>query len=213
MRVTMRLYKMHDLDLIALYQNKSFHFTKAVYSCLSSLVRGHPFWIEEPEFCVDFEHTSKIIQIALIIPDNDKEVINLLHNVKRGIRNSYIKNLMRSFILRPNLNVYYEKEIQEPSSLTDREYREFPRRNQGKKRKEKTESIETMLKNQEKKRKEEIEDFDAYQNEDSSHEKPPEKKSKEPEQKKQEFVEPDNENSDDNDEFDLFDSFMNIMKE
>lgn len=213
MRVTMRLYKMHDLDLIALYQDPNINFKKLVLSCVEATANGTPFWTEPSEYQVDLKNTARIIQIGMTIPDDEIEVMQIINSIQDGFRNGYLKNLVRSYVLSPTLAVYYTKNEYKTSNEMTRKIRTFPQSLRKYKKKE-TNDIDTLLKEKNKSKIEEVENIDVQietKKIDVSEEAPV--PIMEPTQSK--VSEPEttpniSDTSDKDDDFDLFSSFMDL---
>lgn len=114
MKVTMRLYRQHDLDLIYIYkQRKDLGFSKTLKNILNNYQFGYEkrlptVNIEEikPE---NFPHES--VQLHLYLSEEkDANAIAVLKSIKRGYRNSFLKNLLRYCVRNPVLLPYLDIE-------------------------------------------------------------------------------------------------------
>ena len=98
MQLGLRLYKIHDTDLIYLYRHPHFNFSKAVKVCLVNYFRHEkPFWIEMPKGdSMNYnERLKKINRISIRLdPIQDKDIIDGLKMIKDGLRNSFVKAIV-----------------------------------------------------------------------------------------------------------------------
>ncbi len=101
MMVTLRLYRQHDLDLIALYRHPNFSLPAAMKTALCAYVRDESFFIKQPmPYAIGNEKISKIIQMHIQLSNtSDKDVIDWIKNIKEGYRNSVLKNIIRAYML------------------------------------------------------------------------------------------------------------------
>lgn len=106
MRQSLRLYKNHDTDLIAL-QTMGVSISKLAKQALESYANGRHIKMSLPDCRL------------LDIPENrfgrsdfvtkDKKAIRLLQSIKRGKRTQFIKTLIRSCLLTQSLSVFFTK--------------------------------------------------------------------------------------------------------
>ena len=85
MDITIRLYKLHDYDLVYLYKNINFPIREAMYRSLSSYVRNEPVFFEIPILTNVEDNLGgvKNVQFHINLDDeNDKDLIEYL-NVKK----------------------------------------------------------------------------------------------------------------------------------
>ena len=120
MKVTMRLYRSHDLDLMALYYNPDFKFTAAVRTALRSYLRGDMRRIEQPEPHIvppapksDASFRSKKFppykvqfHVTLRRRAAEGDVIDWACNINPGYRNSLFKNILRMYLSGISLEFY-----------------------------------------------------------------------------------------------------------
>ena len=115
MRVTIRLYKTYDLDLISLYIQKGTSLPISMQNALRFYVRGVAKKIdigrdEAPEDVSKINKSKH--QLHLCFDEKkDIDVINWIKTIKSGYRNSMIKNLFRNSLLNPPLSIYGVKEF------------------------------------------------------------------------------------------------------
>ena len=96
MRVTIRLYKRYDIDLLSLYHNSEFKFKESFKSAVRNYIRGTPQKIQIPE-PQDDTFSYETIQFQLNFhPKEDQDVIMWIRNIKAGYKNSILKNMFRN---------------------------------------------------------------------------------------------------------------------
>ena len=103
MRVTIRLYKRYDIDLLSLYHNSEFKFKESFKSAVRNYIRGTPQKIQIPE-PQDDTFSYETIQFQLNFhPKEDQDVIMWIRNIKAGYKNSILKNMFRNSLC----GIYY----------------------------------------------------------------------------------------------------------
>lgn len=103
MRVTIRLYKRYDIDLLSLYHNSEFKFKEFFKSAVRNYIRGTPQKIQIPE-PQDDTFSYETIQFQLNFhPKEDQDVIAWIRNIKAGYKNSILKNMFRNSLC----GIYY----------------------------------------------------------------------------------------------------------
>lgn len=101
MNKTFRLHRQHDMDLIALYRNKDFNFTKELKAILIAYANNYPYTPPpfEDEFTEGYVGCSITFHISLSPKKaEEKKVLDLLNDIKYGYGNSFIKALFRSYM-------------------------------------------------------------------------------------------------------------------
>lgn len=109
MDITVRLYKLHDYDLIYLYKNLQFPVRDAMKEALKSYVRNEPAFFKLPVKKTDSDNLEKIKNAQFHINLNEKEdsdLIIFLKGLKKFYRNSFLKNLLRGYLAGPAAYVY-----------------------------------------------------------------------------------------------------------
>ena len=111
MRLTVRLYKRHDLDLLYLYKLKQddFDFKDDMKSTLKEYVKGKPIKkVKVPEgVCAPVSSLPAHVQMHIVLdPKKDKEVLEWLKSITKGRRNNLIKNIYRNKF--PVIDVPYD---------------------------------------------------------------------------------------------------------
>lgn len=103
MRITIRLYKRYDIDLLSLYHNSEFKFKESFKSAVRNYIRGTPQKIKIPE-PQDDTFSYETIQFQLNFhPKEDQDVIMWIRNIKAGYKNSILKNMFRNSLC----GIYY----------------------------------------------------------------------------------------------------------
>lgn len=103
MRVTIRLYKRYDIDLLSLYHNSAFPFQQHFKDAIRNYIRGTPkkIMIPEPQ---DDKFSYETIQFQMTLDAKiDKDIIAWIRNIKNGYKNSILKNIFRNSLS----GVYY----------------------------------------------------------------------------------------------------------
>lgn len=111
MNITVRLYKLHDFDLIYLYKNLRFPIKEAMKRALIAYVRDEPVFFQVPVTHVKNDELSNIKHAQFHIKlseEEDADVIQYLSTLKRFYRNSFLKNLLRSYLAGPVAYAYEE---------------------------------------------------------------------------------------------------------
>lgn len=103
-RITLRLYRAHDLDLITFTEMHELDIRKAVYCALSSFVSGELFLIEIPERREEVQNLRRVYSLVLILDDEkeqDAKMLEVLSKIESGRRNNFLKNLLRLYLCNP----------------------------------------------------------------------------------------------------------------
>jgi len=114
LRITVRLYKRHDLDLLALYGLENYDFKTVFKSTLKAYVAGEPIRNQIPK--VESKKVSDMppkIIFHIVLNDDDTDIQKWLKTITVGRRNTMLKNIVRNsfpVILSPYLRES-EKEI------------------------------------------------------------------------------------------------------
>lgn len=113
MDITVRLYKLHDYDLIYLYKNIHFPIKDAMQKSLAAYVRNEPVFFEVP-VVTNVEDSLvgvKNAQFHILLDDEkDSDLIEYLKNLKPNLRNSFLKNTLRGH-LAGSVSYVYEKQV------------------------------------------------------------------------------------------------------
>jgi hypothetical protein len=163
-RFTMRLYRMHDLDLMYLYKMPNISIQSIVKVMLKNYIkdRNEGCQIATRLSIPDVKHNVPLPKTAqfhiTLINGEDDDVISWIEQIPKGLRNSMLKNMLRSYLSFPVV-IPYETEVTEVAKPTKKndisiaKYNEVMENNvkSGKKRnqprKKANETIETTANN------------------------------------------------------------------
>lgn len=109
MNITVRLYKLHDYDLIYLYKNLRFSIKDAMKKALLAYVRNEPVFFDFPVKRIDADNLENVKNAQFHIQldeTEDADSIAYLSGLKRYYRNSFLKNLLRGYLTGPVAYVY-----------------------------------------------------------------------------------------------------------
>lgn len=108
MKVILRLYRQHDLDLLYLHRSKEFSMQKNVKRALRAYINGQSLNIPTPN--VTFDKTlPKLSQFHIVLSEEeDKDIIQWLETISKGYRNSLIKNILRHYMSNIMLTPYLQ---------------------------------------------------------------------------------------------------------
>ena len=148
---TMRLYKIHDIDLISLYKNPNFKFNKNMKLALKAFINKEQIKIEVPEYKpinvneilkprLIGKRTSYFPYILIHLSlneDTDKDIIELLDHIKPGRMNGFLKNILRSNLTYCNYSPYIEGEFLNKYNFNSTVSKSFINKEEIKKDKEK----------------------------------------------------------------------------
>lgn len=100
MRLTMRIYKRHDPDLLALYYaaDKEYDIKNKIKNTIREYINGViPENILPNTSCIKmFDLPPKVNFHIQLDNTEDKDIIDWLKTIKQGRRNNLIKNILRS---------------------------------------------------------------------------------------------------------------------
>lgn len=98
LKVMLRIYRQHDMDLVGLHLHSSFMLGRAIKQALMAYVRGEVFKIDTPVEEELPNEIRRVYQIQIFLDDiKDKDIIDWLKTTNPGQRNSLIKNIFRSY--------------------------------------------------------------------------------------------------------------------
>ena len=109
MKVMLRLYRQHDMDLVGLHLNPNYKLGKTIKEALKSYIKGNIYDMQMPEEEILPNEIRRVYQIQIFLHDEkDKETIEWLKETTKGQRNSLIKNITRQYLKTLYLNGYRE---------------------------------------------------------------------------------------------------------
>lgn len=108
MKITVRLYRQTDLDLIGLCCADGVSVSKELKKCLVAFVRGIPYSIKLKPLDVSAQiMTKKSVTLQFYLENKThSDVINWLKTIRPRQRNSFLRNLLRSSLPCPYLYMY-----------------------------------------------------------------------------------------------------------
>lgn len=122
MNITLRLYWVHDYDLIGLADSPDISLSKCAKQVLLAYARNDKnFRICVPENSqVREKKTNRIIHFR-IDPGNpeEKDAYDAYHKIDRGVRNSAIKNMIRMYMDKANFQPYLSYPSSNPNIFFD----------------------------------------------------------------------------------------------
>jgi len=99
-RITIRLYRPHDMDLIVLQRSNNYKLSTEIKKCLTAFARGEVYQAPSlAEEDMPTGYTAKSYQLHLDLNsknEDEKKVINILAEIKSGFRCAFIKALFRN---------------------------------------------------------------------------------------------------------------------
>ena len=115
-RYTVRLYRLHDLDLITFVLTHEFDIMHAIYSAVTAFCKGEAFVIKIPPLRhQELPQLRRIYTKALVLDDKqDKAVIEMINKIKPGKRNNFFKNLLRLYLMYPFSEEFFESKDDTP---------------------------------------------------------------------------------------------------
>ena len=99
LKLTVRIYKRHDLDLMYLYkQNSELDFRECLKTTLKGYINNQPVKNSIPKGeCNSVSSMPSSIQMHIMLDDKeDTEVLKWIKGITRGRRNNIIKNIFRN---------------------------------------------------------------------------------------------------------------------
>ncbi len=106
MKITIRLYSRHDLDLMSIYLNDNFPFSKEMKKAVKAYVNGDSYEIDIPE-SEKIDTPPRVIQFHICFSQSsDAELIEWIKSITPGYRNSVLKNIFRNYMSEPIVSPY-----------------------------------------------------------------------------------------------------------
>lgn len=102
-RYTIRLYRLHDLDLITFIMTHEFDIMHAIYSSVTAFAKGEAFLISIPPLTKTEMPQLRRVYTKTLILDTEKDelTISMLDRISPGTRNNFFKNLLRLYLMYP----------------------------------------------------------------------------------------------------------------
>lgn len=111
LRYTIRLYRLHDLDLITFAETHEFNVIRAMYSSLSAFAKGEAFVIEIPPRREQKPPQLNRVYIKALTLDDEKDraAVAVINTIAPGYRNSFLKNLLRLYLCNPLSEEFFKE--------------------------------------------------------------------------------------------------------
>ena len=102
-RRVIRLYSIHDLDIVTYFVRKNVNITQVVYCILYSFTQGKRFCIKSPETEIIEGFTTKNNSMEILLSLNvdneyDSAIIELFDKIHPRYRNIILKNVIRLYM-------------------------------------------------------------------------------------------------------------------
>ena len=109
-RYTIRLYRLHDLDLITFIFTHEFDLMHAVYSAVKAFANNEAFIIKIPPItATELPQLRRVYTKSLILDtEKDKDAIDMIERIIPGRRNNFFKNLLRLYLMYPFSEYFFE---------------------------------------------------------------------------------------------------------
>lgn len=110
MKVSVRLYRQHDMDLIRVYLGCRGKFTVYLRESLRAFCRRYNYSIPAQDVATDYSgYLPTIINMHVTLDDNqDADIIRLFDNIKNKQRNAFIKAVARRSLATIPLSIYFK---------------------------------------------------------------------------------------------------------
>lgn len=105
-RVTIRLYRRHDIDLIALKCANGFSMNQMIRESLLAYLNGKSSSIDYPAIEIPMSNLPQMTQLHLILDldyQDDARIYKYISSIQPGYRNSIVKQLIRYYCVSPRL--------------------------------------------------------------------------------------------------------------
>lgn len=110
MKVSVRLYRQHDMDLIRVYLGCRGKFTVYLREALRAFCRRYSYSIPAQDVATDYTgYLPTIINMHVTLDNSeDADIIRLLDNIKNKQRNAFIKAVARKSLATIPLSIYFK---------------------------------------------------------------------------------------------------------
>lgn len=109
-RYTVRLYRVHDYDLISLMLMHNFDIRKAIYISLTNFCKSKRVVFRiPPQIYQKPEDMNWVYTMTIYIDsEKDEDIVRLMNMIQPGCRNSFLKGLLRLYICDPAPDIFME---------------------------------------------------------------------------------------------------------
>lgn len=125
-QITLRLYRQHDMDLIAFYRTDGFRFQKTLKAALRAYARKENFVIKrDRDSRIEEGYVPKMVQMHIYVdPVKDRDILDAISDIRVGYRSSFLKALFRKYMTSEPLEAYRDRDDlifdEEKDYITDR---------------------------------------------------------------------------------------------
>lgn len=117
MDILIRFYVAHDLDLLELKARENFDMRATIKKALRAFVRNEDFIVSIPNEKPKNNFFKNDCLSIRIKNSKDQDIIDFITNIRPGLRNSAIKNILRNYIPAFNIEPYMVPEWSVGKSL------------------------------------------------------------------------------------------------
>lgn len=123
MKITVRIYKRYDLDLISLHLNRGFSLVSAMKQSLTAYVRNERLMIKPPTPQeMDMELVAKSYQFHLYLDEkDDSDLIDWISCTTANRRNTLLKHMLRGYLIGPVIYCFHESECSRDKNKENQE--------------------------------------------------------------------------------------------
>ena len=112
-RVFLRLYRIHDLDLVALYKTKEFNFIGAAKEIVKNYAKGNLMQMKMPPVTTMSEEQFSSLKGHYVVCLNfdekeDAEVVQFIKKIRPRFKNGAIKTILRNSLIGGLSSIYFE---------------------------------------------------------------------------------------------------------
>lgn len=101
MKIEVKLYFYHDMDLVTLYRSKALDFPEGTRAALNAYAQNralrfemHPKERKEK----DYEYRKYFHYFVTLDEEKDKAAVDLIRKINFGYRNNFVKTILRQYI-------------------------------------------------------------------------------------------------------------------
>lgn len=110
MKITIRIYRIHDYDLMALHESGTLSIGRAVKKAIIAYYKGdgEKYHIEAIKPIPDDMPTTR--EFKIVIRENEAPgIIEWKNKLKYGVQNSCFKNILRAYLDFPRVSLYQDE--------------------------------------------------------------------------------------------------------
>ena len=103
-----RLYRVHDMDLITLSVLHNFNIVKSLYCAITAFSLGKAFTIQVPPRSLNEipQWNKTYLKHLSLDEEKDCKAIDIIERIADGNRSAFLKNLLRQYICQPFSEIY-----------------------------------------------------------------------------------------------------------